>query len=407
MMHKVSTLNATARLLDDCRDDFIMLNPASGSAPVYLDSAATSLRPQSVVEAMRWYLEQGTAAVHRGVHKQSVNATEQYESTRELLAEWLGADADEIIFTSGATAAVNLVRRGLQGLQRVATTVMEHHSNLVPWMDLDECTLIPVDENGQLDRDALLRAFDRGVDLLSITHLSNVLGCITQIPELIQLAHDHGAKVLVDAAQSASHIPIDVKEWDVDFLVCSSHKMLGPSGVGALYASAAMHEDLQPVTLGGQMVDQVSLTGWTPQPPPYCYEAGSPAVESVLGWGAALRYLDQFERTAIGQRLEDLTTSLIARLTQIPGVRILGPPARQRGSLVAFLVDGLESHAIAKILSRRDNIMVRSGFHCAQPLHQHLQITPTVRASLHIYNNEDDLERFAGTLQEIVKLRSN
>lgn len=402
-----SSLELTAA----CRNDFPALfasdeegNPEKG--PAYLDSAATSLRPKAVVDSMRWYLEKGTAAVHRAVHRQSIEATDRFEDTRESLAGWFGADSDEIIFTSGTTSAIHLVRNGLQGLNRVAVTMMEHHSNLVPWMDLDSCTVVPVDRFGNIDMEVLEQALQDGVDLLAITHVSNVLGCVTPIESLIQLAHQHGAKVLVDAAQSASHHVIDVKQWDVDFLVCSSHKMLGPSGAGALYARRDLHDELRPVVLGGQMVDQVTTTGWTPQPAPYCFEAGSPAAESVIGWGAAIEYLDNFGRETISHRLTQLTENLVVRLAEIPGLKMFGPAAGEpRGPLVTFNIEGLESHAIAKILSQRENVVVRSGFHCAQPLHQHLGLAPTVRASLQIYNTNDDLGRLVNTLHGIAKLR--
>lgn len=396
----------TPSLTDACRNDFAVLNCGDERPPAYLDSGATTLRPKVVVDAMRWYLEQGTAAIHRGVHQQAIHATDQFEETRSLLAGWLGADSDEIIFTSGTTAGINLVRQGLQGLQRVAVTVMEHHSNLVPWMDLENCKFIPVDDMGQIDMEALEAVLKEGVDLLAVTHVSNVLGCVTPIKSLIEMAHRYGAKVLVDAAQSASHHPIDVRSLDVDFLVCSSHKMLGPSGAGALFASRAMHDQLQPVAKGGQMVDDVTLEGWTLQPAPYCYEAGSPAAESVIGWGAAIQYLDDFGVEAIGQRLKDLTHKLVTRLQEVPGIRILGPePGGQRGPMATFTMEGLEAHAVAKILSQRERVLVRSGFHCAKPLHRHLGLGPTVRASLQIYNNDDDIDRLIRTLCSLTKLQ--
>ncbi len=392
-------------LTDDCRSDFPILANQDNSF-AYLDSGATTLKPTAVIDSVRWYMEQGTAAIHRGVHKQSIEATDRFEGTRELLAGWIGADRDEIVFTSGATAAIHLVRQGLIGLKRVAATVMEHHSNLVPWMDLESCVIVPVDKHGNIDMEVMEETLRKGVDLLAVAHISNVLGSVTPIKELIQLAHQCGAKVLIDAAQSISHCEIDVRDLDVDFLVCSSHKMLGPSGVGALFINGEVQDEMQPVIMGGQMVDQVSSTGWTPQPPPYCFEAGSPPAESVIGWGAAIEYLDDFGRQAISQRLEYLTDVLIKRLAEVPGVQMIGPtPGNPRGPLVTFNMDGLESNAIAKILNQRENVLVRSGFHCAQPLHQHLGLAPTVRASLQIYNTEDDLDRFVRTLNSIAKLR--
>ena len=403
----LKTLGLKTQGLDVCRSDFPALAANDQPAMAYFDSSATTLRPSVVVDAMRWYLEKGTASVHRGVHRQSIEATNRFEATRESLAGWIGADRDEVIFTGGATSAIHLVRHGLRNLKHVAITVMEHHSNLLPWMDLDSCTVVPVDEHGSINIEALKQTLIDGVDLLAVSHASNVLGCVTPIKELTQLAHQHGAKILVDAAQSASHHPIDVKELEIDFLVCSSHKMLGPSGVGALFASRKVHDQLAPVFLGGQMVDQVTKSGWTPQPPPYCFEAGSPPVESVIGWGAAIAYLEEIGHEAIGNHLSKLTNSLMSQLTEVPGVRILGPKlGTPRAPLVSFHLDGIESHAIARILSQRENVLVRSGFQCAQPLHEHLGLKPSVRASLQIYNNQSDIDRLIRTLQSIAKLRN-
>ena len=403
LKHSNSGMTNT-QTLDTCRSDFPAL--AGGDQPemAYLDNSATTLRPSVVIDAMRWYLEKGTAAVHRGVHRQSIEATDRFEETRESLAGWLGADRDEIIFTSGATAAIHLVRHGLGDLKRVATTSMEHHSNLLPWLNLN-CTVVPVDSHGEIDMEVLEKTLSLGVDLLAITHVSNVLGSVTPIKELTRLAHLHGAKILVDAAQSIGHLPIDVKELEVDFLVCSSHKMLGPSGVGALFANREVHNQLMPVVLGGQMVDQVTASGWTPQPAPHCYEAGSPPVESVIGWGAAIGYLEKFGKQTIESHLNKLTDTLVSQLLEVPGVQILGPKKETpRAPLVSFHLDGMESHAIAKILNQRENVLVRSGFHCAQPLHDHLGLKPSVRASLQIYNNQSDIERLIRTLQSIAKL---
>ena len=388
----------------DCRGDFPVLEH---DTPAYLDSAATSLRPRVVSDAVRWYMEEVTAGVHRGMHKQSVEVTDRFEATRAALARWLGADNNEIVFTSGATAAINLLRYGLSGLNGVAATVMEHHSNLLPWMGLSAFHCIPVDSTGSIDMDALTRALEAGVSLVAVTHMSNVLGCVTPVAELAELVHQSGAWLLVDAAQSASHYPIDVHEWDVDFLVCSSHKMLGPSGAGALYIHQRHHDRLRPVTLGGNMVESVRIDGWLPLPPPFCFEAGSPPAESVIGWGAAIAYLESLNRIAVRDHLKALTTYLIEDLSSIDGVRILGPNQdSRRGPLVSFVIEGLESHAMAKMLSRRDNIIVRSGYHCAEPLHEHLGAPPSLRASLQIYNNQNDLNRFLHVLRSLQKLRA-
>ena len=391
--------------VEDCRDDFPALQ--SVKKPVYLDSAATTLRPQIVVEAVRWYMEEATAAVHRGVHQQSFEVTERFEATRSALAGWIGSDADEIVFTSGATAAINLVRYGLKGLARAVVTIMEHHSNLVPWMNLEGFRTIAVDPGGAIDRDALTRSLQEGVDLVAVTHMSNVLGCVTPIAELTKLAHQHGAKILVDAAQSASHHRINVRRLDLDFLVCSAHKMLGPAGAGALFINRRNHDAMQPVILGGNMVDRVRRDGWDPLPPPHCFEAGSPPAESVIGWGAAIEYLEGFGPEHIDAHLRELTQYLLAELQTLDGARVLGPSeAGTRGPLVSFVIEGLESHTVAKVLNRRDNIIVRSGFHCAEPLHVHLGVAPSLRVSLQLYNDRSDVERLIRVLRNLSSLRA-
>ncbi|TWT54663.1 putative cysteine desulfurase [Rubripirellula amarantea] len=388
----------------DYSDDF----PALSSRPkpmVYLDSAATTLKPNTVVDAVRWFLENGTSSVHRAFHTRSIDATDRFEGTRERLARWFGADTDEIVLTHGTTEAINLVRHGWQGLRRVATTLMEHHSNFVPWMDLERCDVIHVDSTGTLDWEGLEHSLKTGIDLVAVTQMSNVLAAAVDLERLVPLVHRYGARVLIDAAQTASHDPPNVRNLGIDFLACSGHKMLGPSGCGALYVKRELHEELKPMLLGGHMVDHVFPDSWTIQKAPQRYEAGTPPIESVIGWGAAIDYLQQIGTATLKQHLSELSSYLIDRLESVPGVKIVGPSRGQsRGPLASFSVEGLEASAIARILAQRDEVFVRAGFHCAQPLHQTLGLRPSVRASLQIYNTRADIDRFAKILGSVAKL---
>nr|WP_143548187.1 cysteine desulfurase [Rhodopirellula sp. SM50] len=382
------------------RDDF----PALADGMVYLDSAATTLKPQPVIDAVRWFLEGGTAAVHRAVHAKSVAATDRFEATREALARWFGADTDEVVFSRGATEAINLVRRGLPSLGHVAVTVMEHHSNFVPWMDVPRCDRISVDTDGNVNEQELKESLAAGAQLVAVTHQSNVLGAVTDLRMISELVQKQNAALLVDAAQSASHDPPQLHDLKLDFIACSAHKMLGPSGAGALIVDRKWYPKMRPSLLGGHMVEQVHLDGWTMQSPPHSFEAGTPAIESVIGWGAAVNYLQQLGPDAIADRLATLTDYLLQRLGAIPGLNLVGPVSGRRGPLAAFHLEGMEATAVARIVSQRDQICVRSGYHCAQPLHEHLSMAPTVRASLQLYNNEQDIDRFCSVLDSVAKI---
>lgn len=386
------------------RDDFPALN-GPGSDIVYLDSAATTLKPTAVADAVNEFLTSGTAAVHRAVHSASQQATEKYERTRELLAKWFSAKPQDVVLTHGATEAINLVANGLPDLHRVACTAMEHHSNLIPWMRNSDVQIIPVDRNGVLDLDVLRDTLRQGIDLLAVCHQSNVLGAVVDLERVVGLAKEFGTKLLVDAAQSASHAPPNLAALPIDYLVCSSHKMLGPSGAGALIGTTESLSQLSPLIYGGHMVDQVSVVDFSVRPIPERFEAGTPPIESVIGWGTALEYLSNAGVAAMSSHLDQLTSQLVERLNEMPAVSVLGPgKGESRGPLVSFNVDNMEALAVAKILNQRDSIFVRSGFHCAQALHQHLGVPATVRASLQIYNNEADLERLTKALRAATML---
>lgn len=386
------------------REDFPILNrQIEGEPIIYFDSAATSLTPQPVIDAVTRFYTHHTANVHRAMHLLAEEATELFEGTRQSLARFFNAEEDEIVFVRGTTEAINLVHRSYPGLKRTITTAMEHHSNFLPWAFGDGAHVVPVDPVGTLDMDNLAAALKNGADLVAISHVSNALGAIAPIEEVIRLAHDAGALVLVDAAQSAPHMPIDVKKLDVDFLACSAHKMLGPGGIGALYAKKDLLDRMTPWHVGGNIVDQVHIDDYTLQDPPHRFEAGTPAIEAVIGWGAAIEYLTDLGMDQVQAHDSRLVEYTLEKLGQIDSVRLTGPtdPAKRCAS-VSFNVEGLEAHGVARMLSNRSNIFVRSGFHCAQPLHETLDLLPTVRASFYVYNQTQEIDVLAGALEGIV-----
>ena len=395
-------------VLRDVRGDFPILDRRIGDAPiVYLDSAATSLTPAPVIDAVTRFYTHYNANVHRAVHQLSEEATEAFEGTRTALARLLGADEDEIVFVRGATEGVNLVRSCLPGIGHVVTTIMEHHSNFLPWAYRDETRVVGVTPDGLLDMAELDSVLQGGFDsgLVAVTHVSNAIGTINPIGTIIRKAHDAGALVLIDAAQSVPHMPVDVKALDVDMLVISAHKMLGPGGVGVLYIKKKLLGELTPWHLGGNIVDQVHRDHFTLQPGPARIEAGTPAIEAVIGWGAAIDYLAALGLENVQQHDHALVEYALSRLADIRNVHIVGPTdATVRGVGVLFYIDGLEAHGVARMLSNRSNVLVRSGYHCAQPLHEALDVLPTVRASFYVYNTTQDIDELAKGLEAIVSL---
>ena len=389
----------------DVRPDFPILQRSDdGRRLVYLDSAATSLKPQAVIDAVLGFYTHHTSNVHRGAHALAREATELFEDARFAVARLINADPDEIVFTHGTTGAIDLVRRCMPGLRRTVTTTLEHHSNFLPWALGDDAHVVPLDPEGRLDLDDLARALSRGADLVAVAHVSNALGIVAPVSEIITLAHDAGALVLVDGAQSVPHLPVDARALGADFLAFSAHKMLGPGGIGALYARAEHLQRMEPGTLGGDMVQEVHRDGYRLQPPPHRFEPGTPPIEAALGWAAAIAYLQDLGLGAVQAHDRDLVAYALQRLGEIDEVKIAGPrDASRRQVSVAFHVEGLEAHGVARLLSNRANVCVRSGFQCAQPAHESLDLPPTVRASFHVYNTRRDIDVLAEALGEIVK----
>lgn len=386
------------------RDDFPILNRLVDGKPiVYLDSAATSLKPKPVIDAVTAFYTHHTANVHRAMHLLSEEATDLFEDARRSLARFINAEEDEIIFTRGTTEAINIVHQCYPNLKHTIATTMEHHSNFLPWALGPDGQAMRTQADGSLDMNDLDNALKNGADLVAVSHVSNALGVINPIDQITQRAHRAGALVLLDAAQSLPHMPIDVKQLDVDFLACSAHKMLGPGGIGALYAKRELLDRMTPWHLGGNIIDQVHIDSYTLQDPPHKFEAGTPAIEAVIGWGAAIEYLSDLGMKQVQEHDQQLVSYALQELGKIGFVKIAGPtdPAKRCGS-VSFNVEGLEAHGVARMLSNRDNVYVRSGFHCAQPLHETLELLPTVRASFYLYNQTQDIDTLVQALQAIV-----
>lgn len=373
---------------------------------VYLDSAATSQKPQAVLDAMDRYYRTCNANIHRGVYGIAEEATALFEDARRRFAKFIhAASPREVIFTRNSTEALNLVARAYGGWalksgDAVLLTPMEHHSNLVPWHMLAaerqlELRFIPLTGTGELDLDALPTLFSDGkIKLVSFVHVSNVLGTVNPAAEITRIAKSHGATVVLDASQSAAHMPLDVQALGVDFMACTAHKMLGPTGIGMLWGRRALLEAMPPFLGGGEMIRTVSLTHSTWNELPWKFEAGTMNIAEAVGLGAAVQYLEGLGMEHVFAHDRGLSAYAMERLAAIPGVRVLGPPAERRGGVVAFTVDGVHPHDVAMVLDR-DGLCVRAGHHCAQPLHEQLGIPASARASFHCYSLRSDVDALA------------
>ena len=404
-------------LASQYRDDFPILEQKApdGRPLVYLDHAATSQKPRQVLSALQQYYSCDNANVHRGAHQLSARATELFEGARSITAEFIGASSSrEIVFTRNASEAINLVARtwgdaNLRKGDEVLLTVMEHHSNLVPWQLLAQrtgCVLrhVGITESGELDLADFRAKLSERTRLVSLVHISNALGCCNPLGEVIPLAHEVGALVLVDACQSLAHQPIDTVALDADFLVGSSHKLCGPTGMGFLWGREALLEAMPPFLGGGEMIQDVFLDSSSWAVLPHKFEAGTPAIGEAVGMGAAIRYLQAIGLDAIQAWEAQLTRYLFERLQAIDGVKILGPTPEQqpeRGALATFLVDGVHANDIAELIDA-SGICIRSGHHCCQPLHRHYGVTASARASLSFTSTFEEIDRFSDELASTV-----
>ncbi len=381
---------------------------------VYLDSTATSQKPEAVLKAMDEFYRKMNANIHRGVHTLAEEATAAYEEARQRIAHFIGAKhAREIIFTRNATEAINLVayswgRKYLQQGDVIILTEMEHHSNLVPWQILAEerslrLEFIPVTADGLLDMEIFTKLLELQPKLVAFTAMSNVLGTITPAKEIIQLAHQAGALTLVDGAQSVPHLPVNVQELDVDFLAFSGHKMCGPTGIGVLYGRETLLQTMLPFLGGGDMIRRVYLRSFTPNELPHKFEAGTPAIAEAVGLGAAVGYLENIGMDKIKAHEHELIAYALERLSEIPGLTVLGPTADKKGGVASFSISGIHPHDVAQILDRY-GIAVRAGHHCAMPLHDKFNLPATTRASFYLYNTKDEIDQLAMALGQVIKL---
>jgi cysteine desulfurase/selenocysteine lyase len=391
----------TARL----RKDFPALarEVRPGVPLVYLDSTATSQRPVQVLDAMESFYRNNNANIHRGVHTLAEEATAMYEQAREKVARFINApSAEQVIFTRNATESINLVaytwaRANLKKGGLVILTEMEHHSNLVPWHMLAaergvDLEFVPVTDDGLLDLDVYRSLLARTPRLVAFTGMSNVLGTVTLVGEMTRLAHAAGAVVLVDGAQSVPHLPVDVQALDVDFLAFSAHKMLGPTGIGALYGKKSLLEAMPPFLGGGDMIKTVHLRNFVPNDLPHKFEAGTPAIAEAVGFGAAVDYLEAIGMDAVAAHEREMITYALGRLEEIPGVKVFGPAADKKGGVASFTLEGVHPHDVAQIVDTY-GVAVRAGHHCAQPLHEKFGIQATTRASFYIYSVKEEVDK--------------
>jgi cysteine desulfurase/selenocysteine lyase len=383
---------------------------------VYLDNAATTQRPRQVIQSLVDVYEKHYANVHRGIHWLSDQSTDLYEESREKVRAFINAPTrEEVIFTYGTTEGINLVARSwgdanVREGDEILLTEMEHHSNLVPWQQLAErvgavIRHIPISDDGRLELDRLPSLLTERTKLVAVTAISNVLGTINPIGEIIRAAHAVGAKVLIDAAQSAPHVATDVQALDCDFLAFSGHKMLGPSGVGILYGKRELLEAMPPFLGGGSMIRRVRLDGFEPADLPAKFEAGTPPIVPAIGLGAAIDYLNAVGLETVHEHEQRLAVEAHRRLEAIGGVRFLGPSPAEKAGIVSFTHKTVHAHDIAQLLDR-EGVAVRAGHHCTMPLHKRLGVTASARASFYFYNTLEEIETFGRAMEESLRLFS-
>ncbi|MEM5811982.1 MAG: cysteine desulfurase [Candidatus Aenigmatarchaeota archaeon] len=399
--------------VEKIREDFpILKRKINGKPLVYFDNAATSQKPKQVIEALKEFYEKHNANVFRGVHTLSEEATEKYEEARRKIAEFINAENEkEIIFTRSTTEAINLVLYGyaihnLKAGDEIISTIMEHHSNIVPWQFLQErgvkLKFVDIDDKGNLKLHQYNELITKNTKLITVTHVSNVLGTINPIDKIEKIAHDNGALYLVDGAQSVPHLPIDVQKINCDFLVFSGHKMLGPTGIGVLYAKKEILEKMKPFNYGSEMIKEVYLDHTIFADLPLKFEAGTPNIAGAIALGVAVDYLKKIGMKNIAKHEEKLTQYTLKKMKEIEEIKIFGE-AKERAGVISFNLADIHPHDLATILDE-DAIAVRSGHHCAMPLMNRLGVVATTRASFYLYNTKEEVDRFVNSLEKARKV---
>jgi cysteine desulfurase / selenocysteine lyase len=396
---------------EQVRRDFPILHRRIRGKPlVYLDNAATAQKPQVVIDTLERYYERENANIHRGVHFLSVQATEDYEEARERVQAFLhAADSSEIIFVRGATEGINLVaqtygRKNVNAGDEVLITAMEHHSNIVPWQILCEekgarLQVVPIFDSGDLDLASFERLLGPRTKLVAITQVSNALGTVNPVRQMIEMAHGREIPVLVDGAQSAPHLPVDVQALDCDFFVFSGHKIYGPTGIGVLYGKAALLDEMPPYQGGGDMISSVTFEKTIYNKPPYKFEAGTPNIEGAIGLGAAIAYVQAIGMDRIAAHGDLLLAHATREVGAIPGVRLIGT-AKEKAGVLSFVLDEIHPHDVGTILDQ-EGIAIRTGHHCAQPVMQRYSIPATARASFALYNTIGEVDALAEGIRRV------
>ncbi|WP_062199556.1 cysteine desulfurase [Massilibacterium senegalense] len=373
---------------------------------VYLDSAATSQKPVTVIEALDKYYREYNSNVHRGVHTLGTLATDAYEGAREKVKNFIHAkETAEVIFTRGTTTSLNFVAHGyarnvVKEGDEIVITYMEHHSNLIPWQQVAKVTganliYLPLQEDGTISLEDVRQTINENTKIVAMTMVSNVLGTINPIKEVAKIAHEKGAIIVVDGAQSTPHMKVDVQDLDCDFYALSGHKMCGPTGIGVLYGKRALLEKMEPIEFGGEMIDFVDLYDSTWKELPWKFEGGTPTIAGAIGLGAAIDFLEEIGMDEIEKHEKQLAQYALERMKEVPGMTIYGP--QDRGGLVTFNLEGVHPHDVATVLDQQ-GIAIRAGHHCAQPLMKWLNASSTARASFYLYNTEDEIDTLVKSL---------
>lgn len=393
--------------ISDIRKQFPILDQeVNGSPLVYLDSAATSQKPLAVIEAIEKYYKEYNSNVHRGVHTLGTRATDGYEGAREKVRKFINAKStEEIIFTRGTTTALNTVaasygRANLKPGDEIVITYMEHHSNIIPWQQVAKETgatlkYISLTEDHALSLEEVKSTITSNTKIVSIMHVSNVLGTINPVKEIAEIAHANGAVMVVDGAQSTPHMKVDVQDLDCDFFAFSGHKMGGPTGIGALYGKKELLEKMEPIEFGGEMIDFVNLYESTWKELPWKFEGGTPIIAGAIGLGAAIDFLEEVGLDNIQAHEHKLAQYALDRLSQVDGITIYGP--KERAGVVTFNIEDVHPHDVATVVDA-DGIAIRAGHHCAQPLMKYLNVSSTARASFYLYNTEEEVDKLVSSL---------